>query len=312
LTNEDYHSFDLGSELIKAQLISLFIHNPIVFMGYGMNDNDIKSILETIFKYVEPNTELSERVQRNFLLVDYEKGSANTIVEDYSITLQQNKSIRINKLRTDDFIGIFKAIASIKLPISVMDVRKVESVVRKICISDTSDSIQVRITNDVDSLENKDTILAIGSEKTIKYEYLSTAEMVKLYFDIIDKKRVGILSLIEKQNIQASQYFPIFGFATINADIRVATRLKTTQEKKLNNYIAGIKQSQKKKFSSISEIIASKNIALTYKTDCIIWNVSNNNISLDDLEGYLRTYDDKTSTNYRKMLCLYDMRKYKK
>lgn len=312
LTNEDYHSFDLGSELIKAQLISLFIHNPIVFMGYGMNDNDIKSILETIFKYVEPNTELSERVQRNFLLVDYEKGSANTIVEDYSITLQQNKSIRINKLRTDDFIGIFKAIASIKLPISVMDIRKVESVVRKICISDTSDSIQVRITDDVDSLENKDTILAIGSEKTIKYEYLSTAEMVKLYFDIIDKKRVGILSLIDKQNIQASQYFPIFGFATINADIRVATRLKTTQEKKLNNYIAGIKQSQKKKFSSISEIIASKNIALTYKTDCIIWNVSNNNISLDDLEGYLRTCDDKTSTNYRKMLCLYDMRKYKK
>lgn len=188
LTKEDYESFDLGSELIKAQLISLFIHNPIIFMGYGMNDDDIKSILETIFKYVEPNTEASERIQRNFLLVDYEKGSTNNVIEDYSITLQQNKSIRINKLRTDDFTGIYKAIASIKLPISVMDIRKVESVVRRICISDTTDSIQVKITDDIDSLENKDTILAIGSEKTIKYEYLSTAEMVKQYFDIIEKE----------------------------------------------------------------------------------------------------------------------------
>lgn len=311
LTKEDYHSFDLGSELIKAQLISLFIHNPIIFMGYSMNDNDIKSILETIFKYVEPNTELSERIQRNFLLVDYEYGLTNTIVEDYSITLQQNKSIRINKIRTDDFIGIYKAIAGIKLPISVMDIRKVEAVVRKICISDTADSIQVRITDDVDSLENKDTILAIGSEKTIKYEYLSTAEMVKLYFDIMDKKRVGVLSLIDKHNIQASQYFPIFGFITINADIRTANRLKTAQERKLNNYTARIKQSQQKKYSNIGDILSSDSIALTYKTDCIIWNVSNKNIKIEDFENYLRDYKDKTTTNYRKMLCLYDMMMYK-
>lgn len=311
LTKDDYEKFDLGNELIKAQLVSLFIHNPIIFMGYGMNDDDIKSILETIFKYVSPNTEESNRIQKNFLLVDYEKNSTNTQIEDYSITLQQNKSIRINKLRTDDFISVYKAIAGIKLPISVMDIRKVESVVRKICVANTSDSIQVRITDDIDSLENKDTILAIGSEKTIKYEYLSTAEMVKQYFEIIDNKRAGVLSLIDKQKINTSQYFPIYGFYIVNSEIKSADRLKNTQDKNLANYINRIKPAQKKKHSSISEVNDDPNVAHTYKTDCILWNVWKNNIKIEDLEQYLRTSADKTTTNYRKLICLYDQKKYK-
>ena len=33
LTEEDYTSFDERYELIRAQLISLFIHNPIIFAG---------------------------------------------------------------------------------------------------------------------------------------------------------------------------------------------------------------------------------------------------------------------------------------
>ena len=192
-----------------------------------------------------------------------------------------------------------------------MDIRKVESVVRRICISDTADSIQVKITDDIDSLENKDTILAIGSEKTIKYEYLSTTEMVKQYFDIIENNKTGVLTLIDKQNINSSQYFPIFGFSIINTEIKSASKLKSIQEKKLNYYLNKIKTAQKKKYSTISEIIESSNIALTYKNDCILWNAWEGNIELDDLANYLRTCEDNTTTNYRKLLCLYDLKKYK-
>ena len=192
-----------------------------------------------------------------------------------------------------------------------MDIRKVESVVRKICVANTSDSIQVRITDDIDSLENKDTILAIGSEKTIKYEYLSTAEMVKQYFEIIDNKRAGVLSLIDKQKINISQYFPIYGFSIVNPDIKSADRLKSTQDKNLINYLNRIKPTQKKKRLSISEVNDDSDIAHTYKTDCILWNVWKNNIKIDDLESYLRDCTDKTTTNYRKLICLYDQKRYK-
>lgn len=310
ITKEDYENYNIGNKLITAQLISLFIHNPIIFLGYGMNDDDIKAILETIFKYVIPNSEEAKLIQRNFLLVDYEKDSKNINVEDYSITLQQNNSIRINKLVTDDFSTIYSSIANLKLPITVMDIRKVETVIRKILVSDSDDAIQVRITDDVDSLENKDTILAIGSEKTIKYEYLSTNEMSKQYFDIIENRKTGVLTLIDKQKIQNSQYFPIYGFSTINKDIKAENRLKQLQDKKIRDCISRVHDNSKVVFSDINSIISDSRIAITYKDECVLWNVWENHIGVELLRDYLVAYSQKETTNYRKLLCVYDKKKY--
>lgn len=310
ITKEDYENFNIGNELIKAQLISLFIHNPIIFLGYGMNDDDIKAILETIFKYVSPNSKEAKLIQQNFLLVEYEKGLKNVQVEDYSITLQQNNSIRINKLVTDDFSSIYISIANLKLPITVMDIRKVETVIRKILVAESDDAIQVRITDDIDSLENKDTILAIGSEKTIKYEYLSTNEMSKQYFDIIDNKKAGVLSLIDKQKIQNTQYFPIYGFSLIKKDIKAENRLKQLQDKKISDSISRVHDSSKVVFSDINSIMSDTRIATTYKDECVLWNVWENHIGAELLRDYLIAYPQKETTNYRKLLCVYDKKKY--
>lgn len=310
ITSEDYENFSIGNELIRAQLVSLFIHNPIIFLGYGMNDDDIKSILEIIFKYVTPNSEEAELIQRNFLLVDYKEDSKNTVIEDYTITLQQNKSIRINKLLTDDFTTIYTSIANLKLPITVMDIRKVETIIRKIIETNSGDAIKVRITDDIDSLENKDTILAIGSESTIKYEYFSINEMLRQYFDIIDKRRVGVLSLIDKQKIQSTQYFPIYGFITINNEIESSRRLKQLQDRKINECIDRIHENSRIDFTSIDDVMGDMRIASSYKDECICWNVWNNKIDLDDLKNYLLSYARKENTNYRKLLCVYDKKKY--
>ena len=45
ITEKDYLDFNNKYELIRAQLLSLFIHNPIIFMGYSVNDDNIKKIL---------------------------------------------------------------------------------------------------------------------------------------------------------------------------------------------------------------------------------------------------------------------------
>ena len=49
ITAEDYERFDKKYELIRAQLLSLFIHHPIIFMGYTITDENIRAILQTIF-----------------------------------------------------------------------------------------------------------------------------------------------------------------------------------------------------------------------------------------------------------------------
>ena len=49
ITHEDYDNFMKSSRYLYAKLMTLFWENPIVFMGYGMGDNNVKNVLDTIF-----------------------------------------------------------------------------------------------------------------------------------------------------------------------------------------------------------------------------------------------------------------------
>ena len=164
INDKDYSQFEIKYELIRAQLLSLFIHNPIIFIGYSVGDNNIKNILKTIYTYVKPNTELAKRIRENFLLVEYEKDSVNDIVVEHDIEIEGISTIRINKIKTDDFTSIYKLISNLSLPVTAMDIRKVQSVVKEIY---SGGEIKVSITEDINGLRNSYRILDIGSSKTI-------------------------------------------------------------------------------------------------------------------------------------------------
>ena len=93
-------------------------------MGYSINDDNIKKILKTIFTYVEPNSKEAENIKNNFLLVEYEKDNQEVLITDHDITLEDSSTtIRINKIKTDNFTSIYNAISNLHLPISALDVR---------------------------------------------------------------------------------------------------------------------------------------------------------------------------------------------
>lgn len=189
ITSEDYDNFSNKYELIRAQLLSIFIHNPIIFFGYNIGDNNIKELLKTIFTYIEPNSETAKQIRNNFLLVEYEEGSQSQEIGEHDIDLEGfATTIRINKIKTDDFSSIYKALGNLLLPISAMDIRKVQSIVKEIY---AGGNIKVKITQDLDSLDNSDRILAIGSSRTIKYQYLTSNETMANYFVVIAEKKRG-------------------------------------------------------------------------------------------------------------------------
>lgn len=307
ITENDYSQFDGKYELIRAQLLSLFIHHPIIFIGYGVGDNNIKKLLKTIFTYVEPNSDLANEIRNNFLLVEYEKDADNEVISEHDIDMNDYSTVRINKIKTDNFTLIYQALANIHLPISAMDVRKVQNVVAEIY---AGGKIEVKITEDLDALKNGDKILAIGSSKTISYQYQTASEIMTNYFKIMEESNHQILVLIDKYRIQSGQYFPIFGFDSINNEIKVADKLKAQQKNNIQNSLNGLSINHKKKLITVQEILDDELIPLTYKNGCMIWNIFENNLELDDVEKYLKGMKDKNNTNYRKLLCAYDLKKY--
>ncbi|MGI1805988.1 SIR2 family protein [Exiguobacterium sp. TDN 0502] len=306
ITESDYKEFNERYELIRAQLLSLFLHHPIIFLGYNIGDNNIKDILKTIFTYVNPNSDEAEEIRKNFLLVEYEIDSENQDVTHHDIDMSGFSTIRINKIKTDNFIDIYKGLSDLNLPVSAMDIRKVQSIVREIY---AGGNIKVSITEDIDSLQNGEKVLAIGSLKTIKYEFHTSSEMMEQYFNIIDESNHQLLELINKLKIQESQYFPIFGFYNIQDNITKFNILKNNQIKKIRSLLE-----QPIRFdvihNDVESILTDPEMSQAKKNFAIIHGILNDSIVLDQAEKYLRDYENKKTTDYRKLLCVYDFKMY--
>lgn len=310
VTMEDYGKFHEKYELIRAQLLSLFIHNPIVFIGYSVSDDNIKNLLKTIFTYVEPNSDQAKKIKDNFLLIERDMNSNNEEIIDHDIDIEGFPTIRINKIKTDNYIAFYRAIADLALPISAMDIRKVQSIVKEIY---AGGDIQVKVTEDLDSLKNNEKILAIGSSKSIQYQYMTAQETANNYFKIVEESNGQLLELIDKYNISKTQYFPIFAFSKICPRLERAEKLKLQQTAKLDEALAQVSENTKNKHSKINEILTDVSISTSNKSKAVLWALMSNQLNLAEVETTLKNFKDfpnQNSTEYRKMLCAYDFKKY--
>lgn len=308
LTTEDYNEFDGKYELIRAQLLSLFIHNPIVFLGYSVNDDNIKNILKTIYSYVDPNSDQAKKIESNFLLVEYEKDAISLQVMNHDIQMEGYSLIRINKVKTDDYSSIYRGMADLSLPISAMDIRKVQDVIREIM---AGGAVKVTITDDLDSLSNSDKVLAIGASDNIRYEYKDHSSMIGDYFKTISDENKQIVQLINKMKISQNLWFPVYGFSNIYDGILDVESMKKRQVEKITNIVSKIEKKCQKKYDNVSDIIKDTDIAATYKTDAIAYYCFHSQIGLQALKSFLYDYPDKRAGDYRKLLCVYDYLAYR-
>ncbi|EOW6560991.1 SIR2 family protein [Cronobacter dublinensis] len=304
ITEDDYDNFHQKYELIRAQLLSLFIHNPIMFIGYSISDSNIKNILKTIFSCVDYRSPMAEKIRRNFLLVEYDSESTSTEVVEHDIDIEGLSTIRINKIKTNSFENIYTAISNLLLPVSAMDIRKVQRVWGEIR---GGGDIKVSITEDIESLDNGAMVLAVGSAKTIRYEYQTTTEMIQNYFKRVEEENYQLILLLNKQRVAATQHFPFFAFGNICPDITDVENRKVGQESKLRAVFENTPASCRNKIFDIREIIES-GYALSKQFSMIFYSSYNDTIPLEQLKDFLILFEDKKCTDYRRLLCLYDMK----
>ncbi|TCB78370.1 SIR2 family protein [Acinetobacter sp. ANC 3781] len=310
-TTEDYDDFDDRYDLIRAQLISIFVHNPIIFIGYSVNDINIKKILSTIYKYVQLNSREADRIRNNFLLVEYTEGSDSLDVLDHDIDVDGN-TIRINKIKTDNYIDIYKAIEGLSLPVTAYQVKRVLDTVKEIT---SGGSIKVSIAEDIDDLKNSEKILAISpvTKTKIEYTYKEPSQLIEDYFDILHKKDESLIKLIDDMKISKSHWFPIYGFSSIYNGLSKLTVLQQQQDRKIEELLRSINCTKYLTlgFATIEDVLKTDIVAESYKIECIFCLIYNDKITLDDLEHYLQSFNSNRELNFKKLLCLYDQKKYK-
>ena len=327
LTDEDYKQFDNRYELIQAELISLFIHNPIIFMGYGIQDENIQKLLSQIFSYVTPESELGKRVADNFLCVQFVEGSENTEVAREVFHIQQagaQTDISLNVLKTDNFASLYNALAELQLPIEAIHLKRVASVFHEI---KTGGEIAVKFADGVEELENRDLAYLIAPKSlplvTLDRVYLPN-RAIKYYFELTEQDNPGILIITD--GIGKNRFFPAKGLSRAFPEMRRKDKLCRQQGERIKCAYSDIQAERRSacKCCTIDEINNDTSIAETYKWEAIFLGVCHGKIKLDDLRDYLLEELAKIAvstspvvdaeiniaTPIAKLLCLYGEKKH--
>ena len=130
------------------------------------------------------------------------------------------------------------------------------------------------------------------------------------YFQIIEEENYQLISLINKQRIQRMQFFPVYGFSTICKDIENIDKLKKQQIDRVNSIIEKAPTKCKGTHNKPDCVLQDPTISSSHKVVEIVSSIINRTMDLTGVERFLCSYSDKNSTNYKKILCAYDLRRY--
>lgn len=126
ITAEDYESYNENSILLNAKLLSSLVDAPILFLGYSLSDENVRSLLRTYAKNMP--TDVSQNSDR-ITIVEYvpdEKQVVENVEHDPVL------GITYTRIRTDNFSSLFEEVAEINQGVSPAYIRKYQQEFKQI------------------------------------------------------------------------------------------------------------------------------------------------------------------------------------
>lgn len=118
LTNADYAEFGRHRKYLAAKLLTIFIEYPVIFLGYSIQDENVRAILEGITECLPPDK--MERLQRRMVFVQH---GAQTSVGVHSMAFG-DKMLSMTRITTDDFLSVYEALAKTRKMYSARLIRE--------------------------------------------------------------------------------------------------------------------------------------------------------------------------------------------
>ncbi|QNR69773.1 SIR2 family protein [Paenibacillus peoriae] len=159
ISKEDYDVFMGKQKYLIAKLLTYFMEYPIIFLGYALSDENIKSILSDVSEIIKSD---DDEPVSNIWFIEWQedpipdKAKAPT---DKVVDLGNGKTIRINYLLVNSFTELFVSLQqNINEPVDI--IRELENNIYNIVKSKTVtnlevDVLDIRRITDIDILSTQ-------------------------------------------------------------------------------------------------------------------------------------------------------------
>lgn len=338
LTEEDYQDYQNRNPYLAAKLLTIFIENPIIFIGYSLSDKNIQEILKNIIKCLSKNK--IEALKDRLIFCQWDSDCENPSITDSTILISDT-IIPIKLIKLSNYIELFTVLANNmrRIPTKVLkhmkdmvyDFVKTSNSKQKIFIAESLDNIE--------DIHKAEFVWGIGLKDKLAEHGIKGIEVKDILRDVVLEDRSTWNALtIAKLGLPAmsirGRFIPYFKY------LRQAGLLNQNNEIDVNSEVVEFSPDFITKVNNISrddflpsdaylrkkdEINRTYDSFASLKTDCgdndlhmmmYIPLLFPEKLSTEELGQYLKEKinlidNSRYGTHFRKLICLYDYMKYK-
>lgn len=136
ITSRDYKIMEERNKYLAAKLLTIFVEHPVVFIGYSLEDEDIRSILEAISICL--SNDQKSIISKRLIFIEWDPEITEVVSGNHSIHFEDGSSLNITKYTMASFESLFNTISMNKSKIPVQALRKLKHSMYDLAL--TSDS----------------------------------------------------------------------------------------------------------------------------------------------------------------------------
>ena len=325
LTELDYEQYRNANPYLASKLLTFFVENPIVFLGYSLTDPNIQDILHSVLACLsQPNV---EKLADRLIFVRWDKNSTEDRLERNILTID-GRSLPVLQATTSNLAGALEALGKIKrrLPTKILRSLK-EQVYSLIHTLAPTDKLVVQDIDDDTDIEDIEFAIGVGIREKLLDKGYTAIGRSDLMRDVLTNEG-GLLALQVVRGslpelLKKSVYTPVFkylaaaegspGFdaAALDARIKIASKrtLADLRPPKLPTTMNAV-SNWKTDFKAFSEQYPIKQVLLYAAY------LPAKALVVEQLQAFLianlALLDVVPNTNFCKMVCIYDYARYAK
>ncbi|MFY1110434.1 MAG: SIR2 family protein [Methanosarcinaceae archaeon] len=322
LTSSDYEEFNSKNAYLAAKLITLFVEHPIIFIGYSIEDDNIRSLLTSIVNCLSPSD--TGKIRNNLIFIKRNKNEAEDGISDDNLYFGKI-TIPIKVVTASNFTPIYEAIAETKrkIPTRVLRYCK-EQLYELIKDKNPEKKLYVLDYQDVENKKDIEFVVGLGAIEKVSskgYTSLTYEDIFSFYLNGGSYNTRLVLKNTIPQLSKRTPYLPTYKFMRevgINSkedyesseyDFDKVVNLDP-EKYKVKNYKSQFENNAKGKTLEeiINEFPAEKVLMFVPFMDrsLIDQNILKNFL----IEKAHLIKNQAHSSNYKKLVCFYDLLVY--
>ncbi len=335
LNAEDYKDFEKRNAYLAAKLLTIFVEHPMIFLGYNLGDDNIRSILEAIIYCL--GTENLGKLKQRLIFVEYTPDDLpEPVVSTHSIQFEGNsRALELTKIRMNGFLPLYRVLQSKKYQYNPRLLRQLKRDIYHLATTNEKvDRFRIADIENDDEISKAETLVGIGvipvdTPGVNGHDGHNIPENWVLFEDVVlENAKLNVKSLVEgaleKLLIHNSYSLPICRYLGIYKKEfgKIPPNLRAIKPKKLEKLLNKTLITEKKKKPDLTvegilkdtTLAADKKLAQLPLADDL-------ESSVPQIESFLKKYLEEnpgilhkenpgSKTNLRRMIKIYDFLKY--